>query len=205
MPLAPKFEVNQQPVGYTAVFKDLTGDFSATNPGGWNGGVNPEKANVTAATLDIYFPDSTTGIPDEATSTTNQVDLFARSYPVQGEIVLTPADFLAATQIPDGAYLFKLTVTTTTTTDPPVETVHEAVYWYGGFYRIAECCADGKIKKGCNCEEKLSNTQTTVLLMRAMFYAISLNETYCQDVVKMAEALKFAQELCSSNCKNCGC
>lgn len=209
MGLIPKFSVIEQPLGLSAVFDDLTGDYSADNPGGWNVTVNPDKTSVSAATLDIYFPDPTTGIPDETTSTSTQINLLLKGYPVTDPIILVPSDFLDTGQIDDGVYLFKLTITTSSTTDPPIETEYDAVYYYGVFYKRLECsCADALMNPGCSCSGKNgmpSPGEVKILKIRAALYTLATNERNCQDVEKMAKTLKYVQELCAGTCKDCGC
>lgn len=204
MALSPKYKVNQQPVGTTAIFTDLTGDYSTGNPGGWNNAVNPNRSSVTAATLKIYFPDPTTGIPDISTSDSNTVDLYARGYPASTlQVYLVPADFLQSAQIQDGIYIFELTISITTLTVPPQTTTYGPVYWNGAFYQLTECCAESKIKNECGC--KPSKTREVLEDMWLDFYSLSLNERGCQDVYMMAKALNDAKDLCNEKCRDCGC
>jgi len=203
MELIIKFSVVDQANGYQALFYDLIGKYAAGNPGGFGGGVNPKKSAIVAALLDIYLPDPTTGIPAEATSTTKQTDLFARDYPFTNPIYLTPADFIAVNVIPDGIYLFKLTVSYLTGDNPPQTITLPAVYWYGAFYQEALCCAAKKLEVGCGCTKELTTTQKTVERMNLAFKSMAWNELNCQDPVKMAAALVYAQDLCANDCSNC--
>lgn len=195
MALEVKFSVKEGVNSVFATFLDLTGD--SPNPITGFGGANIPRSAIGSATLTIYFPSPT--LPDTSSTNYSVIDLFARGYPLTTSITLLPADFSQPTTIPDGIYLFRLSASGTT--DPPTELF--SVDWYGFFYRSTECCLDKMLGRLCGCDECLTDKDKKMLRGRLDFYALSLNETYCQDIDAASITLQHAMNICANGCKPC--
>lgn len=194
MALELKYTVAEQSGSVAALFTDLTGDYSPSNPGGW-GAPNPSRIAVSAATLSIYPPNPETLMPD-GSFINPAVNLLSSGYPVlASQVTILPVSFNMASgsKIPDGIYTFQLDITIGLT-DPA--TTYQAVI-NSIFIKQTECCIHSMIKTTCKCGK------LAVDVMRAKYalWAAQLAMA-CNNIQDAATNLKFAQDVC--NRKKCG-
>lgn len=181
MGLEVRIEHSQSGDCKTITITDITGDYNGdTNPNGW-GSPNPEKTDVTAATLVI-----TKG------TNTYTVDLLALGFPVTGEIELDALEITGAEKWIDGEYTMVVTVSGTTGGDPFQSSFELCAY----LICISCCCVQkkwvqGKVGDGKHDERILADDLLSILIANAE----------CGELETANEALAELQKLCT----DCGC
>lgn len=165
-----------------------TGDYSISNPGGWDGGGNPSRGDIESTTFVIIGPDGTTynQVIDTNTFLKASPYLTDLATPLSGDAI-TPAD---------GVY--QLTVTYADTDPIPNDT------WTGGvniLYDYSVRCALGKLALG-----DVTKTKYAELKLE---YDRMVQAFECEDFVLTAEILADINDMLtgcggSLNC-DCGC
>lgn len=130
---------------------DGTGTYnSGSNPGGY-GGVNPVVADFVSCSIDIYFPDSTTLMPQSTIGAT--IDAYSTLPNTNGTafVIDSVAVFGSSQAWATGWYRF--VVTQETSTDPPAVATSDNLI---PIFRSTDCCIDDLIVSAdlCGCEGK---------------------------------------------------
>lgn len=155
MALEPKFTIDLSQDGKTIVFKETTGVYSLSNPGGY-GTPNPAAGSVTVFNLTVTYPSGTVTV----------IDMIPEGYPdITG---LVEYEIVSDTPFADGVYKFSTEVAT-----PSLRATDYELF--KAFYYNIHCCVAKKVAAakipdcGCDCAtEYLEDISNLWVLFKGM-------------------------------------
>lgn len=194
------FDIKEKPNGEIWIY-DITGIYhSVNNPTGW-GGANPALGTVLSAELEVTRPDPTTLQLSEDDTFRTLLSASPAIPNLTGDrYTVTPSD-LGTTELIDGRYRFKFTISGTASAVP-----YELIYQIEKvFYNNLFCCAVKKQSEAklenCGCTECIDKLFSMNMLMCAVDEVISANA--CGKPNQALDSLKVAQKLCDDDCSDC--
>ena len=193
MALALKFDISCDGCD-TLLFTELTGEYSVSNTTGWNDASTALIADITAATLDITYPDGSV--------LETPIDLYPAIPTIDTtlEVEITNTDVGLTTNFPDGLYTFLYTATNGNTDPETVYTKSCNVFLTCN----AECCV-GKLYARVtttDCRD-CRNSNLSFAIEADGFLEAAKNAARCGDSSKATQLLEKVQYMC--NLVRCNC
>ena len=183
---------------------DIGGLWDAvSNPDGWgNGTTNPRTNQVTAARLNLYFPDDSQEIG---------IDIFSATVPFPNTtevptFLISDEDLATSrTVFPDGKYNFDYIVDGEW--DPQgapeaFESIYEGVFFNTA---NAQCCVDELFSRVDPVADPCKDENWEKFIYGSRLYRGLVAAVSCKNWNKADVILSRLQEFCNTNKINCGC